>query len=110
MTVAEPLIEERRGAEKTNFLKRDVWETCTSGTYVCRALLCPEEEGGYSAHSLRLPGVVSQGDTKSEAIRNIAEAFAGALETYLAEGSIPWSDVDIERSTNCTECWITVNV
>ncbi len=109
MTAADPLIEERRGAEMTSILS-DVWEHCAAGTYVCRALLCLEEEGGYSAHALRLPGVVSQGDTKSEAIDNIAEAFAGALESYLADGPIPWSDVSVERTSNCTECWITVNV
>ena len=110
MTVANLLIEQRKGAGETNILGLGVWEQCTDGAYVCRVLLCPEEEGGYSAHALRLPGVVSQGDTESEAIENVVEAFTGALETYLEEGPIPWVDVIIERTMKCREFWIAVNV
>lgn len=38
--------------------------------------LIPEPEGGYTVLVDELPGCVSVGETKEEAIRNIAEAIA----------------------------------
>jgi predicted RNase H-like HicB family nuclease len=43
-------------------------------------ILEKEEEGGYSAQCLELPGAISQGETKEEAIRNIKEAIELVLE------------------------------
>ncbi|PIN87043.1 HicB family protein [Candidatus Woesearchaeota archaeon CG10_big_fil_rev_8_21_14_0_10_44_13] len=42
-------------------------------------VLEPQKEGGYTAHVPSLPGCISQGETKEEAIRNIKEA----IELYL---------------------------
>ncbi|HII71979.1 TPA: type II toxin-antitoxin system HicB family antitoxin [Candidatus Woesearchaeota archaeon] len=42
-------------------------------------VLEPAEEGGYTAHVPALPGCVSEGDTKEEALKNIKEA----IELYL---------------------------
>jgi len=39
----------------------------------------PSEEGGYTVIVPSLPGCISEGDTKEEAIRNIKEA----IELYL---------------------------
>jgi len=39
----------------------------------------PSEEGGYTAIVPSLPGCISEGETKEEAIRNIREA----IELYL---------------------------
>ena len=39
----------------------------------------PSEEGGYTAIVPSLPGCISEGDTKEEAIKNIKEA----IELYL---------------------------
>ena len=39
-----------------------------------------EGEGGYSAQCLELPGAISQGETKEEALRNIKEAIEAVLE------------------------------
>lgn len=39
-----------------------------------------QEEGGYTAYIPSLPGCVSQGETKEEAIVNIREAIALYLE------------------------------
>ena len=39
-----------------------------------------EEEGGYSAQCLELPGAISQGETKQEALKNIKEAISAVLE------------------------------
>ncbi len=40
-----------------------------------------QEEGGYTAYVPSLPGCISQGETKEEAIENIKEAIELYLET-----------------------------
>lgn len=83
----------------------------TGNTYECRALICPEPEGGFSAFALRLPGVASQGETIEEAVTNLAEAFQGTLLTYLDSGlPIPWEDLEIDRTDLFLERWVLVNV
>lgn len=42
-------------------------------------ILEPQEEGGYTVYVPSLPGCISQGETKEEAIKNIKEA----IELYL---------------------------
>lgn len=42
-------------------------------------VLEPSEEGGYTAYVPSLPGCISEGDSKAEAMRNIQEA----IELYL---------------------------
>ena len=44
-----------------------------------RVILEPSEEGGYTVTVPALPGCISEGDTKEEALRNIREA----IEVYL---------------------------
>jgi predicted RNase H-like HicB family nuclease len=39
------------------------------------AILEPQEEGGYTVRCLELPGAVSQGETKEDALANIKEAI-----------------------------------
>ena len=87
------------------------WETLER-TYRSRVILCPEEDGGYSAVAQRLPGVVSQGDTEEDALRNIAEAFQGAVRMYLEDGgNIPWQDIDDTGfPRGSMERWILVDV
>jgi predicted RNase H-like HicB family nuclease len=88
-----------------------VWKRFESNTYECRVLLLPEREGGFSAIALRLPGVVSQGETLEEALANIEEAFRMTIGCYLEDdGQIPWEDVTVERTKDCQERWILVNV
>ncbi|MBN2735082.1 MAG: type II toxin-antitoxin system HicB family antitoxin [Methanomicrobiaceae archaeon] len=45
-----------------------------------RIVLEPSEEGGYTVYVPSLPGCVSEGDTKEEAIENIKEAIDLYLE------------------------------
>lgn len=45
-----------------------------------RVLLEPSEEGGYTAHVPALPGCISEGETRDEALRNIEEAIQVYLE------------------------------
>jgi len=44
-----------------------------------RVILEKQEDGGYTAYVPSLPGCISQGDTKKEALDNIKEA----VELYL---------------------------
>jgi predicted RNase H-like HicB family nuclease len=44
-----------------------------------KVVLEPSEEGGYTVFVPALPGCISEGDTKEEALRNIREA----IELYL---------------------------
>ena len=48
-------------------------------------VLREEEEGGYSVQCLDLPGAISQGETKREALKNIKEAIQGYLEAFPEE-------------------------
>jgi len=48
-------------------------------------VLRKEKEGGYSVQCLELPGAISEGDTKEEALRNIREAVQGYLEAFPEE-------------------------
>ena len=48
-------------------------------------VLREEEDGGYSVQCLELPGAISQGETKREALRNIKEAIQGYLEAFPEE-------------------------
>lgn len=59
-----------------------------------RVILQPAEEGGYTVIVPALPGCISEGDTKKEAIKNIQEAIRGWIEVSRKYGdSIPPSDV-----------------
>ena len=48
-------------------------------------MLKEEEEGGYSAQCLELPGCISEGETREEALANIREAVEGYLEAFPEE-------------------------
>ena len=43
-------------------------------------ILEPQDEGGYTVRCLELPGAISQGETKEEALANIKEAIGLVLE------------------------------
>ena len=45
-------------------------------------LLREEEDGGYSAQCLELPGAISEGDDKRDVLRNIRESIEGYLEAF----------------------------
>jgi predicted RNase H-like HicB family nuclease len=82
--------------------------------YECKVLLCPEEDGGYSAHALNIAGVVSEGDTVPAALANIADAFKASIEYYLeSKLPIPWGEEDrtpFVGVADTFERWIAVDV
>ncbi len=103
------LVEDRRG-DIERVLDVSQWREFGKRTFECRVLLYPEAGGKFSAIAARLPGVVSEGETEKEALDNIAEAFQGAVASYLDErGAIPWAEVAVERTEGCKERWIIVD-
>ena len=48
-----------------------------------KVILEPQEEGGYTVYVPLLPGCVSQGETKQEALDNIIEAIEVYLDSLL---------------------------
>lgn len=53
--------------------------SCTASSMELKVVLDKQEEGGYTAYVPSLPGCVSQGETREEALKNIKEA----IELYL---------------------------
>jgi predicted RNase H-like HicB family nuclease len=45
-------------------------------------ILRKEDVGGYSVRCVELPGAISEGDNKKEALKNIKEAIGLYLETW----------------------------
>ena len=45
-----------------------------------KVVLDPSDEGGYTAYVPTLPGCISEGDSREEALRNIREAIDLYLE------------------------------
>ena len=61
------------------------------------AVIFRGEDGHWVAECPSLPGCISQGATKAEAIANIREAIEGWLETMRAHGQpIPEEDFDTQ--------------
>jgi len=63
-------------------------------------VLFPGEDGYWVAECPSLPGCVSQGATKAEAIANIKEAIEGWIETMKAHGQ-PIPDEPFETQVVC---------
>ena len=51
-----------------------------------RVISDPNELGGYTVTVPALPGCISEGDTKSEALANIQEAIELYIESLQADG------------------------
>lgn len=64
-------------------------------------LLEKQKEGGYTAQCLEIPGAISQGETKEEALKNVKEALALVLEVLKEEA--------IRMSKKVDEVTIAVN-
>jgi len=63
-------------------------------------LLEEEETGGYVAECPTLPGCISEGDTRDEAIENIKDAIRTSLETR--------KDLNIEPRVTAVEIEVEV--
>lgn len=79
-------------------------------TYRCHVALVVEEEGGFSAVVLNLPGVGSCGETEQETLLNVCEAAQAVIESYLTdEQEIPWIN-DYKIPWCLKTKWINVQV
>jgi predicted RNase H-like HicB family nuclease len=87
------------------------WTHYATARHQFLAAICPEEEGGFSAFALHIPGVVSQGESEQEAQANIGEAFLAILEACRKrEKPLPHSDEPVvELNEECKRLWITVD-
>jgi predicted RNase H-like HicB family nuclease len=85
------------------------WDT--TAKYRFHILLIPEESGEFSAIVLNLPGVGSCGATEEEAMKNVKEAIAGAIESFQEDGEdIPWVDSTKETiPAGTTQKWILLD-
>jgi len=59
-----------------------------------KVVLEPSDEGGYTAYVPSLPGCISEGDTREQAISNIKEAIELYLEP-VEDDLTPSPDIEI---------------
>lgn len=82
-----------------------------SASYRCHLAILRDEDSGFSAIVLNLPGAGSCGDTEEEAIVNAHEAVTGVIQSYIDDGlEIPWQtpgSYPIPESS--IEKWISVD-
>jgi antitoxin HicB len=55
-------------------------------TITRHVILHPEEDGGYWVEVPSLPGCISEGDTKDEALENIKDAIEGYIASLQKHG------------------------
>ncbi|MGH9364544.1 MAG: type II toxin-antitoxin system HicB family antitoxin [Thermoanaerobaculia bacterium] len=67
-----------------------------------RVLIEPDEDGMFVAECPSLPGCVSQGMTRAEALRNIQEAIEGYVASLKAHGD-PVPPSIVEETVEITE-------
>ena len=53
-----------------------------------KVILEPSEEGGFTVYAPSLPGCISEGDTKEEALKNIKEAIELYIEPVVDDMNI----------------------
>ncbi len=63
-----------------------------------RAILEPNELGGYTVTVPLLPGCISEGDTREEALANIKEAIELYIESLQADGEPIPSEEAVEEA------------
>jgi predicted RNase H-like HicB family nuclease len=59
------------------------------GLMKLRVILEPSEEGGYTAFVPALPGCITEGDTREEALANVEEAIRLYLEPGEDDQELP---------------------
>ncbi len=79
--------------------------------YRCHVAWTREDDGSFSVIVLNLPGAGSCGDTEEEALLNVREAIAGAIESYIEAGmEIPWKEsTSADSPAGAKHKWILVN-
>jgi predicted RNase H-like HicB family nuclease len=62
-----------------------------------KVVLEPSDEGGFPVYVPSLPGCISEGDTKEEALSNIKEAIELYIEDFEGSPNVPSSGSEIKR-------------
>ena len=80
-------------------------------TYRCHVAILKEEEGGFSAIVLNLPGAGSSGPSEEIVVERVREAVVGLIESYLENGEeIPWeSPGEYEIPEGAEQKWVLVD-
>ena len=92
-------------------VKEGHWKLFSVKPYECCVYVCPDESGGLYAYIPTLPGVVSEGDSEEEVIKNIADAFRGAASSYNeSKMPIPWKREAEPKPHGAKELRIVVDV
>ncbi len=68
--------------------------------YKIPLILSPQPEGGYTVTSPVLPELVSEGDSIEEALFNVRDALAAAIEIYTDRSAIRQLGIDWEDFQN----------
>ena len=98
-----------KGADQSAGMNSSSVESAHGDVLECIAVLCPEDEGGFSIHCVNLPGVISQGDDESEAVENIKDAFRETVKYHRdAKKAVPWAHVEVDRCPGARELRIPV--
>lgn len=63
-----------------------------------KVVLEPSEEGGYTVYVPSLPGCISEGDTREEALTNIKEAIELYIESLTDDGEPIPSEDSVEEA------------
>lgn len=61
------------------------------------AVLIPDEDGGFVVECPVIPGCISQGDTREEALANIRDAIELCLENQAVEGWVLPEHVEVTK-------------
>ena len=73
-------------------------------------VLEPQPEGGYTVTSPLLPELITEGDTISECLVNVEDAFAVVLEIYEDEGRQLPSSIYVEDDRGSVSVEAVVSV
>ena len=73
-------------------------------------VLEPQPEGGYTVTSPLLPELITEGDTISECLANVEDAFAVVLEIYQDEGRQLPSSIYVEDANGSVSVEAIVSV
>jgi predicted RNase H-like HicB family nuclease len=60
-------------------------------------ILTPDEDGGFVVECPVIPGCISQGDTRDEALANIRETIELCLESQAVEGWTLPGEIEITK-------------
>lgn len=74
------------------------------------AKLTPEKDGGYSVTFPDIPGCITQGDTKEEALKMAKEALELVLEEYLDGRPLPDPDTDEDKESGLYAVFVDYNL